>query len=229
MGLSCQAEIEERLRRAVAQYVAPLLPQTTCGAVATSWTRQAAESRVDNFGCVGTRLLFQTLGVAEPLDDFLVRAGARFAAEAASELQAGPTPFRVFAYAECDLVHPRPLAATLFRMNGVGGPGACHPRWLHPAPLPINAFVDRELCAEFQLLEAACELLATTVRAGDASTRSEVAGTLSVLVSGACCLSCVAAVRQFQLLWPRLVIAIGIAPRVGALPPRARKLGALSS
>lgn len=216
IGLPCKAEIEKYLHQAVLRFVEVLLrPGIYAGAVATSCAREAAEARVDNFGEVGTRMLFRALGVLEPPSDFLSRAEARFAAEMEPDAPQGPTRFRVFAYAECNLVQPHAMANALFFQNGSRSLGGCRPRWLQPTSLPINAFVDRELCAEFQLLEAACELLSSTTRTGDSAGRGKVVGTLNLLVSGACCISCVAAVRQVQLIWPRLTIAVGIAPRIG--------------
>jgi len=178
----------------------------------------AAEMRIDNFGSIGTRCLFDALGVEEVPATFRACASRHliWAPHASgSSTQDGPSVFKVLAYAEYSLVRPRPLTGSLLRENGLKNPGGGRPRWLRPSRLPINSFVDRELCAEFQVLEATCEAIAGAVRAGDVSSRAEVSGIFQLLVSGACCISCVAAVHQFQLLWPGLSIAVGIAPRVG--------------
>merc|ERR1712039_426900 len=102
---------------------------------------------------------------------------------------------------------------SLHTQNGARDCAPAHPRWLYSTPLPINAFVQRELCAEFQLLEITCDQLFATMAANGATSRSEVSGDLQVFVTGACCISCVGAVRQFQLLWPSLSVSIGMSLR----------------
>lgn len=184
--------------------------------------------RVDNFGGRGTRMLFDATGVEDVSSDFHMRAAPRLVPPplaSGTSMQDGPTLFKVFGYAEYNLERPIALTGSCLCENGLSNPAASHPRWLCPTRLPINAYVDRELCAEFQALEATCETISGALRAGDAASRAEVRGTFQLIVSGACCISCVGAVRQFQLIWPGLSIAVGMAPRVGM---RASSAGPLS-
>lgn len=142
----------------------------------------------------------------------------------------GPSRFRILVYAEyvCELKvdvfsprgPPRCIEGTLLRENGLDSERrktAVRPRWLRAITLPINRFVERELCAEFQLLEALCEIISSALPgglAGCASGREAATGEVRVLISSSSCLSCVAAFRQFQLLWPRMLLAVGFLPKL---------------
>jgi len=144
----------------------------------------------------------------------------------------GPMQPRIHSYAEYEILHPVRFHGALARENGLqvaedGGKVACRPRWLRAITLPINAYVERELCAEFQLLEDLCSLfasksssrLAFSVR--DEAARLHVSGTIQLLVTGSSCVSCLGAMRQFQLLWPNIAISVGMM-RNGAISPTKR-------
>ncbi|CAE8700865.1 unnamed protein product, partial [Polarella glacialis] len=101
------------------------------------------------------------------------------------------------------------VSGSLFKENGLqdGGGAFKSSRWLRATPLPLNSFVERELCAEFQLLESLCDALARPAAASgggclDEAARRALRGSVQVLISSACCMSCICAFRQFQLLWP---------------------------
>merc|ERR1711920_1089656 len=95
------------------------------------------------------------------------------------------------------------------------------PDWISPTSLPFNHLVDRSLCSEYQLLSRVCEELAGAV-SGEAWRATR--GWLWLFVTGAPCLSCVGAMRQFQLLLPKVEFAVTIGDEVqcDALCARAR-------
>lgn len=221
VGLSCQAEIEEHLQHSVSHFVVAtsMCAQIPGPDLVERCTLLAKEMRVDNFGHVGTRMLFNAIGIQEIPRDLCCRAAELFHDDTMPEQSSatdGPTPFKIFAYAEYELVKPRVLKGRLRCENGFRT-GAGRPRWLLPTQLPISGFVDRELCAEFQALEATCDVLVGMLRGGSASMRAEVCGNFNLLVSGACCISCVCAVRQFQLLWPGVSVKVGTVPHASML------------
>mmetsp|Transcript_1828 Transcript_1828/g.4098 ORF Transcript_1828/g.4098 Transcript_1828/m.4098 type:complete len:130 (-) Transcript_1828:85-474(-) len=108
-----------------------------------------------------------------------------------------------------------PLRASRYQQNGYQGvrSGAA---WIVPTVLPINGNVDRGLCSESQLLAGVCEELSSLGAVGTfACTNSrrllrEARGWLSLFVTGAPCLSCVGAMRQFQLHLPRVALTVSI-------------------
>jgi len=135
---------------------------------------------------------------------------------------------RVFSYAEYeveatndDVGSGRLVAGSIIKENGrrdrnaedrlVGNSGAS---WTWPAlkPLssPISGLVDRGLCSEFQVLRAIPEE-AATVAAPVKLPPPPLRGRLRLFVSTAPCVSCIWAMRQFQLLHPsmRLEVANG--------------------
>jgi len=87
--------------------------------------------------------------------------------------------------------------------------------------LAVNAAVDRAACAEFQLLShLAKTLLVDTIKeaspkhmchpsngANTMKPQTDIRGEVRLFVSTTPCLSCLAAMRQFQLLFPSVSIA----------------------
>lgn len=85
----------------------------------------------------------------------------------------------------------------------------------------MNFAVDRTLCSEFQLLSELCDVLLAAVSAssasgavGSAAARGSLRGHAFLFVSAAPCLSCVCAVRQFQLIFPQVSLAVSCRSRV---------------
>eukprot|EP00418_Pyrodinium_bahamense_P096493 CAMPEP_0179032778 /NCGR_PEP_ID=MMETSP0796-20121207/11760_1 /TAXON_ID=73915 /ORGANISM="Pyrodinium bahamense, Strain pbaha01" /LENGTH=220 /DNA_ID=CAMNT_0020729009 /DNA_START=538 /DNA_END=1200 /DNA_ORIENTATION=+ len=190
------------------------MPQTLSAESLSVYAQCIQDLHVDNLGVVGTRLLLTKIGILDVSLSFMERVIARFpcfACQGAASWGA-PSEKTVHCYAEYDVeVGSGPLAGALLRENGLRGPSGPPPRWLRATALPISAFVNRELCAEFQLLEATCEALARAL-AGSGyheSSRAQVHGSMQVLVTGASCMSCVGAFRQFQLLWPGIRLSVG--------------------
>merc|ERR1712060_985615 len=76
-------------------------------------------------------------------------------------------------------------------------------RWLCPTELVVNRWVDRALCAEFQLLDELCgNLEGAAPWLEDPRRRREIVGFVRLLTSMSPCVSCLCAVRQMQLLLP---------------------------
>ncbi|CAE7320053.1 PIP5K9, partial [Symbiodinium microadriaticum] len=72
-------------------------------------------------------------------------------------------------------------------------------RWLFPVPLAVGS-VERSLCAEFQVLAQTCDVIFEDL--SDSSEGQRVSGKVQLFISAPPCLSCVAAICQFQLLLP---------------------------
>ena len=72
-------------------------------------------------------------------------------------------------------------------------------RWLAPTPLSVGASVDRSLCAEFQVLAHVCDSILEDC---PVSERRHLPGTVWLFISAPPCLSCVAAMCQFHMLFP---------------------------
>jgi len=111
-------------------------------------------------------------------------------------------PWRVFAYLEYAAA---PEGSTdpvcewsgqlLYESGGQGGPQS----QLQAIRLPLSGRVNRELCAEFQALS---EL--TRIISGSPAAPSQLVGVVSVFTTISPCLSCLAALRQFQRRFPDL-------------------------
>ncbi|CAK9097628.1 unnamed protein product [Durusdinium trenchii] len=102
-------------------------------------------------------------------------------------------------------------------------------------PLPISKWVDRTLCAEFQLLSEVCDMLH---RSGVSMTcpelRYAVEGCLNLYLSQPSCVSCigvtglvfrVSAMKQFQTLLPGVDLFV----EFGSLEPSNQSWAAASS
>mmetsp|Transcript_36495 Transcript_36495/g.49813 ORF Transcript_36495/g.49813 Transcript_36495/m.49813 type:complete len:212 (-) Transcript_36495:60-695(-) len=193
------------------------MPQAQSVGELTRYADCVKELRVDNLGAVGTRLLLGEMGVADVPASFVRAVQSQyphFSPQPASQL--GLSLCKVHCYAEYRVeVADMLLKGTLMHENGLREGSALRPRWLHAISLPISVFVERELCAEFQLLEAACEVLSRGGASGvyRNGQRVHARGCLRMAVTGASCLSCVGAMRQFQILWPQVDLAVGMLGR----------------
>jgi len=218
---SCGA-LEERLSALVASFAKQWLaldPFTGMDALLLDW-------QVDNFGIVGTANLLARLGVRSPEGrEFGSRAAERVDLEArgrGEEWRRRRFFFkaRVHCYAEFDFAAPAAAGARLrgsvLKENSFMGEGTRAGRagLLRGAVLPISDLVDRTLCAEFQVLSDIGDLLDSAGAQGWPGRRS-VTGRLQLWTSGASCLSCVGAMRQFLSLFPgvRLEVICAARPR----------------
>merc|ERR1711924_309761 len=119
---------------------------------------------------------------------------------------------RVISYAELELKSSRGgaiLTSSRYQQNGYQGSRRLFDG-ITATRLPFNHNVDRSLCSEFQLLVGVCqELLGPELR-DDFCFLATVQGWLRLFVTGAPCLSCVGAMRQFQLLLPSVSFTVSI-------------------
>eukprot|EP00439_Symbiodinium_sp_Y106_P077381 s1485_g16.t1 len=83
--------------------------------------------------------------------------------------------------------------------------------WLRPTVLPFNSLVDRSLCSENQLLSKLYEKLHN---AALSKTSCRPFGRVQLYVTGAPCLSCVGAMRQFSMLLPLVQLNVSIGPEI---------------
>lgn len=199
-----------------------LMPRQIDGWRDGSYQRFVSSFGVGNFGAVGTRLLYERLGVVVPDDNFYNRAlqhmprPGRMMGDLYSSHGCGPlfVRVRVLSYAEYEFRFPgRAGVAGSLRGKGVYENGqTAGTRWLVPVQPPSCPFADRGTCSEFRMLTALCEGLA---RAGLGPGSGQfVTGSLAVWVSGPCCVSCVGAVAQFKLLFPGIGVRLA-----GGSPP----------
>mmetsp|Transcript_47971 Transcript_47971/g.153064 ORF Transcript_47971/g.153064 Transcript_47971/m.153064 type:complete len:221 (-) Transcript_47971:69-731(-) len=200
------------------------MPQVPTSDEISAYAKCISDLRVDNFGGVGTRFLLSAIGIENLPPECVERAVKQFPQLGPkTPSQEGPSQFKIYCLAEYDIAGGlSPSHGSLLRENGLHAPCSARPRWLRAVPLPINMFVERELCAEFQLLEAVCEVFAagaaTASGCCNEAARSQVAGSLRLLVTSTSCASCVGVLRQFQLLWPSIRIAVGMMHKGGAAP-----------
>merc|ERR1719203_1231606 len=88
------------------------------------------------------------------------------------------------------------------RDRGAGGSSALG--LLQPLSSPISGLVDRGLCSEFQLLGEILDVL--WQRGGPQGDK--FCGNIRLFVSTAPCVSCIWALRQFQMLLPSVRIEV---------------------
>lgn len=163
------------------------------------------ETMVDNFGALGTGILFDQMGLFAAPDSFVTRALRRIGQVLAEpdfrKESFGLTHKRVLCYAEWDLKlsSGEPVRGTLLRENGIRVGHLNPPAWLRSFPTPINNLIGRDLCGEFQLIAGVGQLL-------DAGPPGRLDGIVLLFVSSTPCVSCVAAVRQFQHRFPHVRI-----------------------
>lgn len=173
-----------------------------------------AKLHVDSFGTVGTRLLWDRLGVLEAPAEFCLRAEeeigkvnaedrAAFISDAEDQVS-GRKHQRVFAYAEYEIEPPPGEAEITGKMlfeNGFRGVRA-ETNLLQRMQLPVNSWVDRSLCAEMQMMTMFCCQLAKEGLAGGPELNAMLCGRLLVYTSIPPCLSCVGVLWQFLMNFP---------------------------
>jgi len=172
------------------------------------------------------------MGVVVAPEDFLDRALVHIRGMVAcgerpvGPLGAGIDTTRVFAYAEHSVVlaggqrvtgkhfrecgHSRQVLAA--SDNETTMPARPGPGWLPAAfQLPNSRHVDRRLCAEFQVLQELCRVF---VPSGELTIAQppwpDVVGVVALLTSLSPCMSCIGAIRHFQLLFPEVEIEVAM-------------------
>jgi len=172
LDLACSGDIEERLGHFVASAM-QRMPRCCTPEDIAAYSRCIAELRVDNFGATGARMMLRGLGIGDAPTEFSDRVASehpQFGAGFGSIDR--PSQFKIHAFAEYSVMTSGggSVNGSLLRESGLNiGFGLQAPRWLRAVRLPINAHVERELCAEFQLLEALCEALASASAVAGAS------------------------------------------------------------
>lgn len=223
--------MERRLREAVGRFVAAV-PGSLEGFRSGAYSRLVDEFEVDNFGACGDRALLELLGIPEAPADFAEEGSGlavAFQEEHAESWWRAESLLhqRVVSYADllAELPAGRGPRSTMFsgcyfQQNGYQGRRPAEP-WIVPTQLPVNHNVDRSLCSESQLLGRLCEELAgaSGLPGGPESSRllawlGQVQGRLWLFVTGAPCLSCVGALRQFRLLLPGVGLRVSIGPEL---------------
>eukprot|EP00811_Abedinium_folium_P035325 NODE_8127_length_1521_cov_3.482066.p1 GENE.NODE_8127_length_1521_cov_3.482066~~NODE_8127_length_1521_cov_3.482066.p1 ORF type:complete len:362 (+),score=130.43 NODE_8127_length_1521_cov_3.482066:412-1497(+) len=219
-NLACHAELEWRLEREVEQ-VWQLFPAAS-HVIGDAFLAALRQIRVDNLGAVGNRMLLRHMGVEQGDASLEERALVSIRAhrrldpreDPSTTKFGGPTRHkRVFSYAEYRVrlaaaAPPALLEGALLQENGARGAHfAVTP--LRAVPLPINQRVERSACSEFLLLSELCAAL------GEPGQCAEAEGTLRLWSTGPSCLSCMAALWQFRLRFPRLRVELGFAELQG--------------
>eukprot|EP00746_Dinoflagellata_sp_MGD_P156887 gnl/MRDRNA2_/MRDRNA2_86010_c0_seq2.p1 gnl/MRDRNA2_/MRDRNA2_86010_c0~~gnl/MRDRNA2_/MRDRNA2_86010_c0_seq2.p1 ORF type:complete len:243 (+),score=51.93 gnl/MRDRNA2_/MRDRNA2_86010_c0_seq2:759-1487(+) len=102
------------------------------------------------------------------------------------------------------------------------------PGWLSDIPLPIARYVDRALCAEFQLLSELSELQVGGAPPGtqDQNARQAQKGRVDFWVTHPPCLSCISALLQYNTLFPGVKVCVAVG---GHLAPGSGGPAALDS
>lgn len=191
--------------------------------------RSLKDVRVDHLGSVGTKLILKKVGVGPPDEVFIRRASTTFPRgpsgdfsrrrSSAPQLDENtPQQRRIFAYAEYsferigkgeDISAQTPVEGRMLREHGFQGLRMWQKGWLKAVVLPVNPNVDRSVCAEFQVFNELCDLVHQTGLADSKEECQGVVGHVQFLVSTTPCLSCVCAVMQYQLLFPRVCLEFG--------------------
>ncbi|CAJ1347072.1 unnamed protein product, partial [Effrenium voratum] len=180
---------------------------------ADSYAQSLAKFGVDNFGKIGGRCLLNQLGIGRLEDRWLaevknfIAAWSQGVGRSPLDWKAQTAHRRIYAFAEFHFtsLHGRVLLeGTLFQLNGLWADPECARRpWLCAIPLPISKWVDRTLCAEFQLLGEVCEMLNRSgIDLTSPELRYSVKGCLNLYLSEPSCVSCIGAMRQFQTMLP---------------------------
>lgn len=179
--------------------------------------------QVDSLGGVGSRMLLGHLNVRETDPAFDRRALEVIEQHRVEDprenpqetMFGGPTRHKhVFSYAEYRIENFSQLGCSEDVVEGaVLQENGARSQWsvqspLQSAPLPINRRVDRAACSEFLLLSTVCIVLRDAGACGQ-HERSQLVGLLRLWSTGPSCLSCLAAIRQFQLLFPGVQLEIG--------------------
>jgi len=221
LGLPCQGDIEAQLQKTVSRFLVSM-PSNLEGFQKGWYQGLVSDFEVDNFGSKGDRFLLDTLGIFEGPQTF-TKKGAQLVIEYQQQhaeswwRSEGLLHNRVVSYAELDLTPPghgaTSIAGARYQQNGYQGSRLVSDKIL-PTQLPFNHNVDRSLCSEFQLLTGVCQDLLQSQKGDVVRFLAQVQGWLRLFVTGAPCLSCVGAMRQFQLLLPRVTFEVSIGPEL---------------
>jgi hypothetical protein len=229
LELSCQGEIQKYLWQVVSRFISATSSVSHKSGdgflLAAEFANLTADMRVDNLGRTGTRWMLDAFGISDISTNFHARALQHIAPSLSGS---GPAPFQVFSFVEYDVVVAgQSFIGSSLSQNGLRNSTMSRPRWLRSTRLPINTFVDRDLCAEFQLLEIICDKFFAAMTSEGTSVFSNVSGHLRLFVTGSCCVSCVGAILQFQRLWSGVSVSIGMASRsLSLLQPSALEVAA---
>eukprot|EP00747_Dinoflagellata_sp_TGD_P142893 gnl/TRDRNA2_/TRDRNA2_176308_c4_seq7.p1 gnl/TRDRNA2_/TRDRNA2_176308_c4~~gnl/TRDRNA2_/TRDRNA2_176308_c4_seq7.p1 ORF type:complete len:314 (+),score=49.47 gnl/TRDRNA2_/TRDRNA2_176308_c4_seq7:221-1162(+) len=214
--LDCHDAVESELRKTLTRFIS-VMPKK-----GEPWDQEVMKQAVwdihiDSFGHIGSRLLWDALGVAETSNqlvknaqkqiDDIIREDDAVLVPKSMEQGSSRKHQRVFSYAEYELEPPADeqgmICGKMLFENGFRTTRA-DPRWFKHTPLPINTWVDRSLCAEAQMLAEFCTQLQKEGLAGNPDLNALLHGTLAVFTSAPPCLSCVGVLWQFKLSFPNV-------------------------
>jgi hypothetical protein len=180
-----------------------------------TYGRNMADFGVDNFGKIGGRCLLNQIGIGKSPENWtwsakrFVRAWADGVGKRADDWKAQTIHRRVYVFSEYHFASTlRPFSPLLegcsFQLNGLRqDPETARRPWLCAVQLPISKWVDRTLCAEFQLLTEVCEMINRTgIELTSPELRHSVYGLLNMYLSEPSCVSCTGSMKQFQTLFP---------------------------
>jgi len=180
-----------------------------------TYGRNMADFGVDNFGKIGGRCLMNQIGIGKANETWVmnarqyVHAWSDGVGKKSDDWKANTVHRRIYVFAEYHLastLHPMSplLEGISFQLNGLrSDPETARRPWLCAVPLPISKWVDRTLCAEFQLLAEVCEMINRTgFELSSPELRHSIYGLISLYLSEPSCVSCVGSMKQFQTLFP---------------------------
>lgn len=186
-----------------------------------TYARNMADFGVDNFGKIGGRCLLNQIGIGKANENWVanakqyVTAWADGVGKKADDWKANTVHRRIYVFAEYHFGSTlRPMSplleGTSFQLNGLrSDPETARRPYLAAVPLPISKWVDRTLCAEFQLLAEVCEMINRTgLELTSPEMRHSIYGLLNLYLSEPSCVSCVGAMKQFQTLFPGVDILV---------------------
>jgi len=223
----------DRLKEAV-DLLSSALPATLEAPAWLGYERTVRQLQVLNLRPAATRQFLDRMGVGRAPGEFssrAVRCIRSLAGEGARPVIPGigrgvVDTTRVFAYAEYSIATiggPGPaMDGCLSRESGLHGStmaqlaslGESIAPWLRAFSLPNSSHVDRTRCAEFQVLVELCRLFAP--EATMPKPQPSVVGVLLVFTTTSPCLSCLGAIRQFQLLFPEVLLEVSEPSQQGA-------------
>jgi len=192
-GLPCSNILGDRLRVALVRFFEGL-PKSAEDWHCRGYQQLVKKQDVDNWGRAGSRILLNWLKIPRAAPDFCERGIARIAKALET-----PRPStcevlmfrRIFCYAEFDGGPANGILAE----NGMSVHGVCLSKkpthGFKAMVLPINPFVDRHLCAEYQMFTEMCENLPRGWK-----------GCLRILLSMSPCVSCLGLMVQFLQRYP---------------------------
>eukprot|EP00747_Dinoflagellata_sp_TGD_P191845 gnl/TRDRNA2_/TRDRNA2_55814_c0_seq1.p1 gnl/TRDRNA2_/TRDRNA2_55814_c0~~gnl/TRDRNA2_/TRDRNA2_55814_c0_seq1.p1 ORF type:complete len:524 (+),score=82.10 gnl/TRDRNA2_/TRDRNA2_55814_c0_seq1:217-1788(+) len=183
-----------------------------------SYSRNMADFGVDNFGKIGGRCLLNQIGIGKAPENWVADAKQYVAAWAegpgkklnrGEDWKANTVHRRIYVFCEYHFASTlRPMSplleGTSFQLNGLHGDPITNRRpWLCAVPLPISKWVDRNLCAEYQLLSEVCEMINRSgIDMTSPELRHSLFGVVNMYLSEPSCVSCVGSIKQFQTLFP---------------------------